>query len=192
FLTNPSPRHQAAADQCLQYLKATQSYALQFDGSADGPEDLLVATDAAFADNAADRKSTQGFLIKLFGGPILWKAGKQATVTTSTTEAELLSLSAGASELYSLQRLFKGLDFDLGRPVTSIACDNQQTIRLVTAEMPQLTTRLKHVDIRQHWLRQEVQAKRLSIDYLPTAEMPADGLTKALPKQKFQVFVKQL
>ena len=94
--------------------------------------------------------------MKLFGAPILWKSGKQAIVTTSTTEAELLSLSAGASELYSLQRLFQGLDFDLGRPVTTIYCDNQQTIRLVTSEIPQLTTRLKHVDIRQHWLRQEV------------------------------------
>ena len=71
FLTNPSPQHHAAADQCLQYLDATRTYALEFDGSADGPEDLLAATDAAFADNSADRKSSQGFLIKLFGAPIL-------------------------------------------------------------------------------------------------------------------------
>ena len=191
FLTNPSPTHHAAADQGLQYLNSTKSYAIQVDGSSDGPEDLLVATDAAFGD-AADRKSTQGFLVKLFGAPILWKSGKQATVTTSTTEAELLSLSAGASELYSLKRLFQGLDFDLGRPVTTILCDNQQTIRLVTAEIPQLTTRLKHVDIRQHWLRQEVQEGRLAIEYLPSSQMPADGLTKALSVQKFRIFVQQL
>ena len=104
----------------------------------------------------------------------------------------MLSLSAGASELYSLQRLFQGLDFDLGRPVTTIYCDNQQTIRLVTSEIPQLTTRLKHVDIRQHWLRQEVSNGRLDVQYLPTADMPADGLTKALPPQKFRNFVQQL
>ncbi len=30
---------------------------------------------------------------KLFGGMIGWRANKQATVTTSTTEAELLALS---------------------------------------------------------------------------------------------------
>ena len=40
--------------------------------------------------------------MKLFGAPILWKSRKQATITTSTIEAELLSLSAGANELYSL------------------------------------------------------------------------------------------
>ena len=150
-----------------------------------------MATDTAFTDTP-DRKSSQGFLVKLFGAPILWKAGKQATVTTSTTEAELLSLSAGASELYSLKRLFQGLEFNLGRPVTTILYDNQQTIRLITSEIPQLTTRLKHVDIRQHWLRQEVQAKRLAIEYLPSSEMPADGLTKALSVQKFRIFVQQL
>ena len=108
-----------------------------------------MATDVAFIDTP-DRKSSQGFLVKLFEALILWKARKQATVTISTIEAELLSLSAGASELYSLKRLFQGLEFDLGRPVTTILCDNQQTIRLVTSEIPQLTTRLKHVDIRQH------------------------------------------
>ena len=64
-----------------------------------------MATDTAFADTP-NRKNSQGFLIKLFGALILWKAGKQATVTISTIEAELLSLSAGASELYSLKRLF--------------------------------------------------------------------------------------
>ena len=61
-----------------------------------------MATNATFADNSADRKNSQGFLIKLFRAPILWKSGKQATVTISIIEAELLSLSAGASELYSL------------------------------------------------------------------------------------------
>jgi len=76
--------------------------------------------------------------------------------------------------------------------MTTILYNNTQTIRLITTEIPQLTTRLKHVDVRQHWLRQEVQAKRLSIEYLPTAEMPADGLTKALSPQKFRIFVQQL
>ena len=57
---------------------------------------------------------------------------------------------------------------------------------------PKLVTKLKHVDIHQHWLRQEVQEKRLQIEWLPTAEMPADGLTKALPRQKHDEFVRQL
>src|SRR5437764_13421045 len=34
-----------------------------------------------------------------------------------------------------------------------INCNNQQTIRLLTKDLPTLVTKLKHVDIRQHWLR---------------------------------------
>ena len=59
-------------------------------------------------------------------------------------------------------------------------------------ETPQLETRLRHVDIHQHWLRQEVQEKRLLVKWIPTSQMPADGLTKALPRQKHEEFVRQL
>ena len=46
-------------------------YALQFDGFSDGPEDLLITTNATFVDTSVDRKNSQGFLVKLFGAPIL-------------------------------------------------------------------------------------------------------------------------
>jgi hypothetical protein len=39
------------------------------------------------------RKSTEGYLIQLFGGAIDWHSAKQKTVTTSGTEAELLALT---------------------------------------------------------------------------------------------------
>jgi hypothetical protein len=48
------------------------------------------------------------------------------------------------------------------------------------------------VDIHQHWLRQEVQAGRIDIEWMPTAEMPADGFTKQLLRQKHEEFVRQL
>ena len=42
------------------------------------------------------------------------------------------------------------------------------------------------------WLRQEVQQGCLRVNWLPTDDMPADGLMKALPRQKHEVFVRQL
>ena len=73
----------------LLYLHATKTKALQL-GQGTG---LEVASDASFADNTMDRKSSQGYVIKLFGGLVAWRASKQDTVTTSTTKAELLALS---------------------------------------------------------------------------------------------------
>ncbi len=73
-----------------------------------------------------------------------------------------------------------------------VNCDNLQTIRLLEEDILKLETKLRHVDINQNWLRQEVQAKRVHLRWLPTPDMPADGMTKQLSKQRQDRFVKQL
>src|SRR5437667_4199966 len=103
FLLNPGPVHHDTADQYIQYLQNTKNLAICYSGSAD--DTLIYMSDASFANHVSDRKSSQGYVIKLFGGPILWKAGKQNTVTTSSTEAKLLALTNYAKELITLDRL---------------------------------------------------------------------------------------
>ena len=90
--------------------------------------------------------------MKLFGGVIGWRASKQETVTTSTTEAELLALSQAAKEALFISRLIKELQIKLDDNHIRIKCDNKQTIRLVTEEITVLRTKLRHVDIHNHWL----------------------------------------
>jgi hypothetical protein len=69
---------------------------------------------ASFADNTESRRSSQGYIVQLFGGPIIWKAARQVTVTTSTTEAKLLALEHIAKESVALKRLLYKLRLDLG------------------------------------------------------------------------------
>jgi hypothetical protein len=155
-------------------------------------EVFKAASDASFADDLATRKSSQGFILSLFNGPIAWQASKQRTVTTSTTEAELLSLSHTAREVISIMRFFTQIGLDLEH-IPTIQCDNQQTVGLIQKERPQLTTKLKHVDIHHFWLRQERRDnKTIEIEWVPTHEMPADGLTKSLTKGKHSAFLKVL
>jgi hypothetical protein len=71
-------------------------------------------------------------------------------------------------------------------------CDNVQTIKLVTQVVNALHTRLRHVDIHNHWLRQEVAEGRIDVTYTPTDDIVADGLTKALLGSKFERFRDQL
>ena len=188
FNVNPSPEHQEAADRALCYLQKTRSLALQFGGG----DDFEVASDASFADNSLDRKSSQAYAMKLFGGLIGWRANKQDTVTTSTTEAELLALSQAAKESIYVSRLLEELSIRLDNSRIRIQCDNHQTIRLVTAEIAILQTRLRHVDIHNHWLRQEVLNGSIEVVYTPSAQIMADGLTKALQNTAFKAFVCQI
>jgi hypothetical protein len=188
FLLNPSPRHMEAVDRAIAYLYGTRTLAIEYGPDRDQKSEVFTcASDAAFADNE-DRKSSDAYLFKLFGGPVDWRAGKQKTVTTSSTEAELLGLTQTAKESYWWIRFFKAIGLDLQHDI-SVQCDNTQTINAVTKEDGELTTKLKHVDIHRHWLRQEVQARKIHIRWVPTSKMPADGLTKALTRQNHEKFV---
>jgi hypothetical protein len=193
FMMNPSTEHIAAADRIIRYLYDTRYLAIQYSQNTDTAEvtpDLHCSTDAAYADDIPTRKSTEGYLFKLFGGPIDWRSTKQKQVTRSSTEAELMALSHAATEIYWWRRLFTQIELDIAE--YKVECDNQQTIRLLTTPAIKLATKLKHLDIHQHWLRQEIQADRLNIQWISTLEMPADGLTKALDRQKHKTFIKQL
>jgi hypothetical protein len=187
FNGNPGLQHEEATEWLIKYLLSTKNYALEYkDGLG-----FQISSDAAFADNSLDRKSSQAFVMKLFGGTICWKATKQTTVTTSSTEAELLSLSYTAKEALFMNRLLKDLKLRLPEAPT-IECDNKQTIRLVTQEISALQTRLRHVDIHNHWLRQETMDGRVKIEWKPTNKMLADGLTKALSGAKFRTFLEMM
>ncbi|KAL5600706.1 hypothetical protein FOVSG1_008518 [Fusarium oxysporum f. sp. vasinfectum] len=206
-MARPDVSHPAA--KLAEYLYATRYLSIQCGGKAStfteierikGPlaahvsgnsgPDLRIASDAAFADDILTSKLSQGSISCLIGGPVSWKAGKQDTVTTSSTEAELLAFTHTAKEAIATKRLFDQLELQLGQ-LPIIECDNQQTIRLITLDIPRIKTALKHIDVHNCWARQAYQEESFEVNYTPTAQMPADGLTKALPAQKFETFVRQ-
>src|SRR5947207_4145040 len=74
FLINPSTRHQDAVDRAILYLYGTCNLAIEY--SAILGDQMMCASDAAFADDLATRYSTEGYLFKLFNGPIDWRSTK--------------------------------------------------------------------------------------------------------------------
>lgn len=102
--------------------------------------------------------------------------------------AELLAISQAAKESICLSRLMKALTLVLPEALT-IECDNMQTIRPLVDESMKLQTKLRHVDIHSHWLRQEVQRRTIHIRWVPTKKMTADDLTKALAAANHEAFV---
>lgn len=195
FMTNPGSEHFEAANRVLAYLNYTQKVGIKYSATANRDaikpsECFVTSSDAAFGDHS-DRHSSEGYLATLYGGPIDWRASKQKTITTSSTEAELLAISEAGKTLQWWKRLFNAIGFDPEHQL-SIKCDNMQTIRILCKDDPAIQTKLRHVDIHQHWLRQETQSKRVLIDWIPTSHMPADGLTKLLTGQRFHNFIRLL
>lgn len=199
-LLNPAIHHINAINNILQYLVETENFGVLYDcslinSSGSHADVLFMASDASFGDNEG-RKSSQGFVAFLYGGPIVWHASKQRSVTTSTTEAELMALSAAARELMALERFLNHVGIKRNLHMR-LLCDNKQTVDMLTKKTPLLTTKLRHIDIHQHWLREKLQhikspgpnENTIELSWIPTSEMPADGLTKRLHLDKHKKFV---
>ncbi len=128
--------------------------------------------------------------MKLFGGAVAWGTNKQDIVTMSSIEAELLAISQTAKNAISLSCLMQAFNLVIPEALT-IECDNAKTIRLLVDKCMKLKTKLRHVDIHSHWLRQEVQRSLIRIRWVAIKEMVADGLTKTLSSaQEHDSFVR--
>ena len=75
------------------------------------------------------------------------------------------------------------LGYDMGA-ASLINMDNQSAIAV--GRNPEHHGRMKHLNLRLFWLRDAVEAKRLRLEFIPTREMVADALTKALPRQAME------
>jgi hypothetical protein len=134
-------------DRVICYLNSTRFLAIKYNSNNDVARLFYLAGDASFADCSLTRRSTGGVLHFLFGGPSNWRCFKQSTVSTSTTEAELITLAILVKMLLWWKRLFSSIELKVDDDQYVALCDNLQTVRLMTSEAPKLDTKLKHVDI---------------------------------------------
>jgi hypothetical protein len=189
FLKNSNSNHLAIANRMIAYLNDIRNLIIEF--SRNFSEIFLCASDVAFADDELIRKSSNDYLFKLYDNSIDWRAIKQVTMTTFSIETELLILSRIAKKTIWWRRFFEFIEYDSMKKV-HMRCDNRQILRVLKRKMLKLDTKLKHVDIHRHWLRQKIQTNRISVNWCSTAEMSADNFIKVLSRQKHEKFLKQL
>ena len=146
--------------------------------------ELIRYLDADWGQDHDTRRSRTGYAFMLGVGAVTWKSKLQSTVALSTCEAEYMALTHATKEAIWLQSLLAGLGHPQG--TVTIREDNQGTI--ATAENPSNHSRMKHVSIRYHFVRDKVAEKAIRIEYLPTDDNVADVMTKALACDKFDKF----
>jgi hypothetical protein len=175
FLKNSNSNHLAIANRMIAYLNDIKNLIIEF--SRNSSKIFLYASDVAFADDELIRKSSDDYLFKLYDDLIDWRTIKQITMTTFSIEAELLILSRIAKKTIWWRRFFEFIEYDSMKKL-HIRCDNRQILRVLKKEMLKLDTKLKHVDIHRHWLRQEIQTSRINVSWCSIAEMSANDFIK--------------
>ena len=182
YMSAPSEDHWSGIKRILRYIKGTTNYGLHF--SSDGINNLSGYSDADWAGDTDTRRSTSGYTFHIGNALISWSSKKQATVAKSSTEAEYVALSIATQEAIWLRRLLNGIGYVVTSP-TIIYEDNQGAIELSKNAKHQ--SRIKHVDISFHFVRERVVMKEVEIKYCPSNEMIADIMTKGIPKFTFEM-----
>nr|GEW42358.1 copia protein [Tanacetum cinerariifolium] len=141
----------------------------------------IIYTDPDHAGGYVDRKSTSGACT--FMGCYLTSgfSKKQTALAISMTEAGyVFARKACQQALWMIQAL---IDYDIQLDDVSIMCNNKVTIDL--SKSPVQHSRTKHIEIRHHFLRDNIQKGNISIKKVASKDNLADILTKPLKREQF-------
>lgn len=169
--------HWVATKRILRYLRGTVNLKLRY--GRNGP--LVAYCDADWGSECDDRKSRTGFVVMMAGAAISWNSKKQSIVALSSTEAEYIALSSTVREAI----WFIQLQTEIGcetKTAFTIYCDNMSAIKLGTSEA--YRPRTKHIDIRLHHIRDQVESGTIEVKHVKTDMQIADSLTKAVTGEK--------
>ena len=180
FQACPRDSHLKAAKRIFRYLKKTGDLVLFY--PAGDTFDLVGFADADFAGYQVDRKSTSGMAHFLGSSLISWGTKKQNFMALSTSEAEYAAAAACCSQLLWIKQLLE--DFGINIKVIPLMCGNTSAVSM--RKNPVHHKRTKHIDVRHHVLRDNVEKGNIVLTYCQTEEKIADIFTKALSKDQFE------
>jgi|UniRef100_A0A2N9EJY9 hypothetical protein len=187
FLSAPHSTHYAAVLHILRYIKGTMFHGLHF--SAHSTLDLCAYSDADWAGDPTDRRSTTGFCFFLGDSLISWRSKKQHIVSRSSTEAEYRALADTTSELLALRWLLEDMGVTHSSP-TVIHCDNRSAIQIAHNDV--FHERTKHIEIDCHLVRHHLSAGILHLLPVSSSDQTADIFTKTFPPGRFRDLVSKL
>ena len=168
----------------LKYLNYTKNYILKYNGC----RDLYAYSDASFANDLEDRKSTSGHIIFLGGSPITWYSKKQSSVATSTAEAEYISSAECIKKILQIKNLLFEL-IGYKRPIILFTDNTSSKINL---ENGKISSKLRHVNVCYHFCKETIKNKEIILRYCETSKMIADPLTKNINGTKMTEFTDKI
>jgi hypothetical protein len=209
YLADPTTFHMAALKKLSRYIRTSQDLGICF--SRNGNSTLEGYSDSDYAMDKTDRISILGSVFFLAGGPVSWSSKKQKSVATSTMEAEYMAMCSCAKQSQHLAQVLRDMGMDhligstpskprikerqeflMGSPANAVSLrgDNQACLSLV--KDAHTHERSKHIDVAYHFVRDLWKKKKISVEFVGTSDMKADGFTKPKTGPQFQKFVQQL
>jgi hypothetical protein len=183
YLQNPNREHWQLLQRIMRYVKGTTELCLNYDAKS---QQITGWPDASWGDNLDDRKSTGGYLFFIGNCLVSWASRKQGYVALSTNNAEFGALAEACKEAFYIRGIINEIIpsfLPASRPI-QIFEDNEGTISQARNNI--LNSANRTIALKFHFVREEMQAKRVFLSHVTSQDQLADILTKALPTQTFK------
>ncbi|GJS31804.1 retrovirus-related pol polyprotein from transposon TNT 1-94 [Tanacetum coccineum] len=179
YQAKPTEMHLTAIKRIFRYLKGTIHMGLWY--PKDSGFELKAFADADYAGCHDTRRSTSGSAQFLGHRLVSWSSKKQKSTAISTTEAEYIALSGCCAQILWMRSQLRDYGFAFNK--IPMYCDNQSAIALCCNSVQH--SRSKHIDIRHHFIKEQVERKVVELYFVETKYQLADIFTKALPRERF-------
>jgi hypothetical protein len=171
--------HRQAVKRIFMYLHHTPDFGLWYLASSSLA--LHGFSNADFAGCRLDRKSTSGTCLFMGSSLVSWSSLKLSSVAQSITEAEYVVTTSCCSQLLSITYTMS--DFCEEYTHVPLQCDSTNAISV--AKNPILHCKTKHIEVRYHFLRDNIEKGKIALIHVPTHDQLADILTKPLDQATF-------
>ncbi|GJY28537.1 retrovirus-related pol polyprotein from transposon TNT 1-94 [Tanacetum coccineum] len=186
YQSKPTKKHLEAVKRVFRYLQGTINMGLWY------PKDTAMALTAyADADHAGcqdTRRSTSGSAQFLGDKLVSWSSKKQTSTSISSTEAEYIAMSGCCAQILWMRSQLS--DYGFAYNHIPLYCDNKSAIALCCNNVQH--SRSKHIDIRHHFIREQVEKGVVELYFVRTEYQLADIFTKALPRERFEFILPRL
>nr|GFA42817.1 integrase, catalytic region, zinc finger, CCHC-type, peptidase aspartic, catalytic [Tanacetum cinerariifolium] len=158
------------------------------DGKAVDPSHYRAFADADHAGCQDTRRSTSGSVQFLGERLISWSSKRQKSAAISSTEAEYIALSGCCSQILWMRSQL--LDYGLVFNKIPMYCDNKSAIALCCNNVQH--SRSKHIDIRYHFIKEQVEQRVIELYFVNTEYQLADLFIKALGRDRIEFLTNKL
>lgn len=190
YFINSTSIHDVVLKKIVRYLIETKDLDLRFEFSfSDQENDLIDYTDVSYENCSDIRRSTSAYVFFLNNELISWFIKRQVSVVISTAKTEYMSECHVVKKAIWISNALKSIEYEINDSV-SLLTDNQTAIKLIDNSINH--SRVKHIDIQYHKIRELIQESVVNISYVSIENMSADDLTKSLNIVKFQIFIELL
>ena len=180
YQSRPTKRHLEAVKRVFRYLKGTTHMGLWY------PKDTAMAltaySDADHAGCQDTRRSTSGGAQFLGEKLVSWSTKKQLSTSISSTEAEYIAMSSCCAQILWMRSQLTDYGYDFTK--IPMYCDNKSAIALSCNNVQH--SRSKHIDIRHHFIREQVEKGIVELYFVKSDFQLADIFAKALPRERFE------